>query len=112
MKRIAKEARTEVGFSIIELIVVILILAILVSIAMLSVTFTRARTREAACRTNLRTLEGMIKQYEAANEPTLLPDLDTLVADGYLRKKPRCAGLDYEYNSATGKVTCRNGHKL
>lgn len=112
MKRIAKEAGAEGGFSIIELIVVILILAILVSIAMLSVTFTRARTREAACRTNLRTLVGIVKQYEVANDVTLPPDLDTLVADGYLKRMPQCVGRDYQYDSATGEVTCPNGHEL
>ena len=112
MKRIAKEAGAEVGFSIIELIVVILILAILVSIAMLSVAFTRTRTREAACRSNLRILLGAVKQYEVANDATLPHDLDTLVADGYLRKMPQCVGSDYQYDSATGEVTCPNGHEL
>jgi prepilin-type N-terminal cleavage/methylation domain-containing protein len=112
MKHIEKGAGAEGGFSMIELIVVILILAILVSIAMLSVAFTRTRTREAACRTNLRTLLGMVKQYEVANDVTLPPDLDTLVASGYLRKMPKCVGLDYQYNSATGEVSCPNGHEL
>ena len=112
MKRIAKEAGAEGGFSLIELIVVILILAVLVSIAMLSVAFTRARTRDAACRTNLRTLEGIVKQYEVANDVTLPPDLDTLVTAGYLKRMPQCVGSDYKYDSATGAVTCPNGHKL
>jgi prepilin-type N-terminal cleavage/methylation domain-containing protein len=112
LKRIATVAGNEGGFSIIELIVVILILAILVSIAMLSVTFARARTQEAACRTNLRILLDTIKQYEAANVPMLPPDLDTLVADGYLKRMPQCAGRDYQYDSATGEVSCPNGHEL
>lgn len=96
----------------IELIVVILILAILVSIALLSVTYTRARTRVAACRTNLRTLVGIVKQYEVANDVTLPPDLDTLVTDGWLKKVPKCNGSHYKYDSATGEVSCPNGHEL
>jgi prepilin-type N-terminal cleavage/methylation domain-containing protein len=112
VKRTAKIAGAEGGFSLIELLVVILILAILVAIAMLSVAFTRARTQEAACRTNLRTLVGIVKQYEVANNVTLPPDLDTLVADGYLKRMPQCAGRDYQYDSATGEVTCPNGHEL
>jgi len=112
MKRAAKIAGAEGGFSLIELLVVILILAILVAIATLSVAFARARTQEAACRTNLRTFIGSIKQYEVANDVTLPPDLDTLVADGYLKRMPQCAGRDYEYDSATGEVACPNGHEL
>ena len=112
MERIAKEVRAEEGFTLIELLVVIFIIAILVSIAMLSVTFTRARTQEAACKANLRTFVGSITQYKVANDSMLPPDLDTLVADGYLKRMPQCEARDYQYNSATGEVTCPNGHQL
>lgn len=112
MKHVAKEAGAEGGFTIIELIIVILILAILVSIAMLSVVVIRRKTQEAACRANLRTLVGVIKQYEVANDITLPSNLDALVTGGFLKKLPKCEGLDYQYDSTTGEVTCPNGHEL
>ncbi|MBK5092375.1 MAG: prepilin-type N-terminal cleavage/methylation domain-containing protein [Actinobacteria bacterium] len=111
MKRIGIGAVGEDGFTLVELMIVICILAILVSIALLSVTFTRARAQEAGCKSNLRTMEGIVTQYEAANGK-LPPNLDTLVAEGYLRKMPQCEKSDYGYDSATGEVSCPNGHKL
>lgn len=112
MKRIGIEASSEGGFTLVELLIVICILAILVSIATLSVTVTRTRAQEAGCKTNLRTLEGMVRQYESANGGRLPPNLGTLVAEGYLRTMPQCQQSDYGYDSATGEVSCPNGHKL
>ena len=112
MKRIGIGAVGEDGFNFLELLIVICILAILVTIVAMSVTFSRALAQKAGCRSNLRTLEGMVTQYETANGGNLPPSLDTLVADGYLRKMPQCEKSDYGYDSATGEVSCPNGHKL
>jgi prepilin-type N-terminal cleavage/methylation domain-containing protein len=81
MKRIRIEASGEGGFTFVELLIVICILAILVSIATLSVTVTRMRAQEAGCKTNLRTLDGIVKQYESAKDGRLPPDLDTLLGE-------------------------------
>jgi prepilin-type N-terminal cleavage/methylation domain-containing protein len=102
----------EDGFTLIELLIVISILAILVSIVALSVNYGRARAQEASCRSNLRTLESIISQYQAAKGGVLPPNLDTLVSEGDLKRLPKCKGLDYQYDSATGEVSCPNGHTL
>lgn len=116
MKRILKVFADEVGFTLVELMIVVTILAILVSIALLSVSVTTKRAKEAACLSNLRTLVGAIKAYEADNTPKLPTDLETLVTDGYMKSIPHCPfGGDYTYNPdpETGDdVICPNGHQL
>ena len=116
MKSFVKDTGSESGFTIIELMIVFSIIAILVAIVTLSMTVVRMKVREGACQANLKTLENMIEHYkvekvENDNKPP--PDLDTLVADGYLKRVPTCpAGGDYDYNSATLEVSCPKGHKL
>ena len=116
MKSFVKDTGSESGFTIIELMIVFSIIAILVAIVTLSMTVVRMRIKEGACKANLKTLENMIEHYkvekvENDNKPP--PDLDTLVADGYLKRVPTCpAGGDYDYNSATLEVSCPKGHKL
>lgn len=97
--------RNQKGFTLIELMVVILIIGILVAIAVPLYTKSQARAQESACKANLRTLMGSIAQYAAENGKN--PDsLDQLVPD-YLKSLPRCpAGGNYTYDKTKGTVTC------
>ena len=117
MKSFVKDTGSESGFTIIELMIVISIIAILVAIVTLSMTVVRMKVREGACQANLKTLENMIEHYKIENDNKPPPDLDTLVAGGYLKRVPACptggpTGGNYSYDSATGVVSCPNKHKL
>src|SRR4030042_3412517 len=67
----------EHGFTLVELMVVILIVGVLISIATLSFVFSISRTKESVCEANRRTIKGALSEYLAINNyyPENLSDL-------------------------------------
>lgn len=65
------------GFTIVELMVVVLIIGILASVATLSLTFTLTRAKETACMGNRKTLDGALHEF-AAYEGVYPEKLDDL----------------------------------
>jgi general secretion pathway protein G len=80
--------RSESGFTLIELMVVMALVGILVAMAMPSLTQQPRRAKEAVLKTNLHTLRDVLDQYHAdqGHFPT---SLEVLVDDRYLRAIPR-----------------------
>lgn len=109
---IRRAVKKEEGFTLVELMVVIIILGALVAIAVPMYTRSQDDAVEKACQANLRILDGAIAQYRAVNGqyPT---ELAKLVPD-FIKAVPKCPeGQDsYGYDSANGKVTCPNNHTL
>lgn len=87
MKRLHRKE----GFTLIELMIVILIIAILVAIAVPVYLAARNNAQRRTCQANLRTIDGAINQYYAEAEiyPT---GMDSLTQAPYqvLREAPRC----------------------
>jgi general secretion pathway protein G len=79
--------RTESGFTLLELLVVMTIIGILASIAIPALRDSPQRAREAALKEDLFTLRSTIDQYHG-DKGYYPPDLGTLVTDGYLRQIP------------------------
>ncbi len=104
----------EKGFTLVELMVVILIIGILVAIAVPVYNVAREKANTNTCKANLRTLDGAIQTYNAVESgwpPVTTDDYDTLVdsylVPDYVKKKPECpAGGAYHYNTTDHGVTC------
>jgi general secretion pathway protein G len=75
------------GFTLLELIVVIAIIGILATIALPALKDVPTRAKEAALKTDLRTMRDVINQYygDKGHYP---PTLESLVETGYLRAIP------------------------
>ena len=73
--------RKEEGFTLLELMVVVLVIGILVAIAIPLFNVTRASAEGRSCFSNQRTIEGAVQQYTAANGA--LPPAGAIAAGGW-----------------------------
>jgi type II secretion system protein G len=79
--------RNNKGFTLVELMVVLLIIGILVAIAIPIYNNAQDNAQKKACQANLRTIDGAIAQYNAVENdwPANLAALS-----GYLKSTPTC----------------------
>lgn len=93
------------GFTLVELMVVVVIIGILIAIAVPIYRNIQTNAQENACKANIRTINGVSEVYKAdghANYPTTL---DELVSQNYIKAVPKCpGGGSYTYSSGT--LTC------
>lgn len=78
----------QTGFTLVEVMIVLVVIGILVTLATPSFTTSVHRAREAALRENLFVLRDVIDQHYADNG-TYPPALEALVEKRYLRKIPK-----------------------
>ena len=79
--------RRQRGFTLVELMVVMLIISILLAIAVPSFISAIRSAREAALREDLHTMRDAIEQY-TEDKQAAPQSLDDLVQAGYLKKLP------------------------
>ena len=115
--RMQNKEKTE-GFSIVELMVVIVIIGVLTQLAMSRYRMMVARSRQAEPQLNLKTIDDLQEAYYLENESysttngTLGLDVCTATnKKNELGFRPKdCAELRYKYNWATsGTATAKSG---
>lgn len=99
--------RSKKGFTLVELMVVVIILGILVAIAIPIYNNVTGDAQKKACAANERTLEGAVAMYQAANGGKMPDNLDDLVPD-FIEAVPTCPVDDsYGYTlNSDGTVSC------
>lgn len=108
--------RKDEGFTLVELMVVVLIIGILIAIAIPIFNSARSNAQKRACQASQRTVEGAYQAWYAENATvtanlTALTEanmLATMVTDEYIKAAPTCpAGgtLTVVLNTATTKLT-------
>jgi type IV pilus assembly protein PilA len=95
----------EKGFSLVELMVVVVIIGVLVAIAIPVYNRTTDRAERGACHANQRMIEGAASQH-AMNTGKSIDKVDEL--DEYFNGgTPTCpSGGKYTYDIEDGKVSC------
>lgn len=117
MNRIYKMMkRNNKGFTLVELMVVILIIGILVAIAVPVYNKTLDEAKKRACQANLRTIDGAVAQYCAAtgtdpetiggSNPITIDNNSDLVKDKYLKGAPKCPATKEFYQVDKGVAKC------
>ena len=105
--RTADKTLLQKGFTLVELLVVIVILGILAAVVVFAVGGTTKNAAKNACLTERSTVEAAIEAYKAANNGTPPPDAGALVgnttdAGQTLRRLPK-------YFTVNGDTLTRTG---
>ena len=94
MHRAMQRARDEAGFTLIELMIVIVILGVLAGIVIFAVGGITNNGNVAACKSDVKTVSVAVEAYKAKNgsyPPNLDPALTT-APDVFLRAQPGLSG--------------------
>lgn len=101
------------GFTLVEIMVVILILGILVTLALPSWMNARARAQARTCSANLRQIQRAKEQYALVNRlPNGAPVQMSDLVPNYLQDEPFCpaaGGASYTVNAIGTDPTCPTG---
>ena len=84
------------GFTLVEIMIVVLIIGLLAAIAVPNFVKARQKTQANACIDNMRQIEGAVEQ--AKMDSIAAPgDSDIYGADKYIKTKPKCPTKGSEY---------------
>ena len=110
-----KSVRRDEGFTLLELMVVVLIIGILVAIAIPVFNAAKANAQEKSCFANQRTIEGCVETYAASHgtSPSAgLLDSGSWAVPMYFAAAPACPSdpSKHAYSlNARGGALCMNG---
>ena len=113
--------RNNKGFTLVEIMIVVLIIGILMAIAIPNFMSARARSQTSTCVANLKQIESAKEQWAMVTKAgaTATPTSDDLVGsatDGYLKSYPACPTSGaYDIGDMKTRPTCSNsadGHVL
>ena len=114
MSKFAKEvrhhaARAPRGFTLVEIMIVVLIIGILLAIAIPNFVRARNTSRAKACQANLKQIDSATEQYLMDNRTTTYPAF-TALSPNYIKTTPACpSGGSYTMGTASANPSCGIG---
>lgn len=99
LNRLRNGRRADDGFTLIELLLVIIILGVLAAVVVFSVAGITDNSEEAACKTEVRTVDTAIEAYYV-EEGSWPANLAALVSGDYLKDTPGyVTSIDADHNA-------------
>ncbi len=106
------------GFTLVEILLVIVIIGILGAIVIPRITYTESTAKKNACYANVAALNSQIELYrmQEGSYPAVLSDLENASTNNnnqsYIDAVPTCPvnSSNYTYNGTTGRVTKHTTH--
>lgn len=93
------------GFTLLELLIVIVIIAILAGIAIPIYINTQEKAAESACIQNQKLIHLAAEEYNNVNS-SYPENVQILVDEDYLQFMPKCSGSYYSVINSDGSVQC------
>jgi competence protein ComGC len=75
--------KSQKGFTLIEMLIVMLIITVLIAIALPNVTKQTASVDDKGCKAFVHMVQGQVESYRMDKKS--VPTVENLVTDGYLR---------------------------
>jgi len=98
--------RAKRGFTLVEILIVVVILGILAAIVIPQFTDASTEAKTSAVKSNLQTMRSQVELYKIKNDDDPPATLAALVSGGYMQAVPdEPFGNAWDYNSTTGVVT-------
>ena len=109
LMKMRSKMQNEKGFTLVELMVVVVILGILVAIAIPVYNNVQAKAEKGACHANLRTIDGMKVQWQMMDttEQTTVGGFENMFSDGKIPECPKYGAYEVDEDS-TDKTSCTN----
>jgi prepilin-type N-terminal cleavage/methylation domain-containing protein len=105
-QRIRAARHNDGGFTLLELLIVIVILGVLSGIVVFAVSAFNNDGKAAACKADKKNVEVAAEAYYAKNASTWAATMAGLVSAGYLKEAPSTTnGYTINYDGTTGAVT-------
>lgn len=106
MRHQMKKGRNQKGFTLVELMVVVVIIGILSAIAVPVYSSVTEKAEKSACQANQRMLEGAVNQYLIDNPDKTIDDVDDMTnVNSYFTAAPTCPS-EGTYTITDGIIKC------
>ncbi len=93
---IIQKRKKEGGFSLVELMVVVAVIAVLATIAVPQFISASEKAKKAKEQADIQTISSAVQLYMSEKGTENVPNMDTLVKDGFLNEKVKTAnGKEY-----------------